>query len=105
ATVPCECVECRMWAGEVLVAVSFLDVGAQATSAVYGVFEPEYSRRSLGIYTMLREIEFSRERGCRWYYPGYATQEPSAYDYKKQLGGLEFLDWQRGQWKPLNETA
>jgi arginine-tRNA-protein transferase len=47
---------------------------------------------------MLKEIEHTQLRGSRYYYPGYATQEPSAYDYKKQLRGLEVLDWQTGLW-------
>ncbi len=100
AKVPCRCVECRVTVKGRLVALSFLDVGEAATSAVYGVFEPEEARRSLGIFTMLKEIEHSRERGCRWYYPGYATQGPSAYDYKKQFRALEWLDWESG-WRGM----
>jgi arginyl-tRNA--protein-N-Asp/Glu arginylyltransferase len=101
AVVPCECVECRVTLGGALVALSFLDVGVEASSSVYGVFEPELGRRSLGVLTMLKEIEHSRVRGCRWYYPGYATQGSSAYDYKKQFGALEFLDWESGEWREL----
>jgi arginine-tRNA-protein transferase len=84
--------------GSELVALSYLDLGERATSSVYGMFEPAHSRRSLGIYTMLLEIEFSRRRGCAFYYPGYATREPSAYDYKKQFQGLEVLNWETGAW-------
>lgn len=98
ATVPCPCVECRVHLGDELIALSYLDLGEGSTSAVYGMFEPAHSRRSLGIYTLLREIEFTQSRGCRYYYPGYATREPSAYDYKKQLRGLEMLDWESGLW-------
>lgn len=98
ATVPCPCVECRVHLGDELIALSYLDLGEGSTSAVYGMFEPAHSRRSLGIYTLLREIEFTQARGCRYYYPGYATREPSAYDYKKQLRGLEMLDWESGLW-------
>jgi arginine-tRNA-protein transferase len=87
--------------GGELVALSFLDVGVESASSVYGVFEPELGRRSLGVLTMLKEIEHSRARGCRWYYPGYATQGSSAYDYKKQFGALEFLDWASGEWRDL----
>jgi leucyl-tRNA---protein transferase len=101
ATVPSECLQCRVFEGDCLIALSYLDVGESATSAVYGMFEPEHSWRSLGIFTMLLEIEFSRSRGCRYYYPGYATHEPSAYDYKKQLRGLEVLDWKTGKWDAL----
>jgi arginine-tRNA-protein transferase len=102
ATVPCACVECRVTLEVNVVALSFLDVGAQSTSSVYGLFEPEHSPRSLGIFTMLKEIEHSRERGCRWYYPGYATLGPSAYDYKKRFSALQYLDWESGEWRELS---
>ena len=101
ATVPCPCLACQVWSDGVLVAVSFLDIGAQATSSVYGIFDPDYSARSLGIFTMLKEIEFSMARSSQYYYPGYATHEPSAYDYKKKFAALEILDWETGTWQTL----
>lgn len=101
ATLPCVCVECRVWAGQELIAISYLDIGSSATSGVYGMFSPSHSRRSLGIYTMLQEIRHSRDRGYRYYYPGYATLEPGPYDYKKQFIGMEYLDWNLGTWLPL----
>jgi len=52
---------------------------------------------------MLRSIEFSRQRGYRYYYPGYAYQEPFIYDYKKRFIGLEYLDWNTG-WKAFPKT-
>lgn len=106
ATVPCPCVECRVTGPDGrLIAISYLDCGHEATSAVYGLFEPDESARSLGTYTMLKEIEYSQQRGCRYYYPGYATLEPSPYDYKKQLHALESLDWQSGSWHPQPRPA
>lgn len=101
ATVPCLCMQCEVLLGQDLIAISYLDMGESASSAVYGQFEPEHSWRSLGTLTMLKEIEYSRSMGHRWYYPGYATAEPSPYDYKKQLHGLELLDWESGHWGPL----
>ncbi|HZI20005.1 MAG TPA: hypothetical protein VEY09_15580 [Pyrinomonadaceae bacterium] len=100
ARVPCPGVEICAHAGRRLVAASFLDVGRSATSAVYAMFDPEESRRSLGILTMLAAIDYTRERGRRHYYPGYACLEPSVYDYKKNFAGLEALNW-RGGWRPL----
>ncbi len=105
ARVPCECRECRVYLGEELIALSYLDVGQGSSSAVYGMFEPAHTARSLGIYTMLREIEHTQSLGFRYYYPGYATREPSAYDYKKQLRGLEELDWETGAWRPLQRST
>jgi leucyl-tRNA---protein transferase len=100
ATVPCRSQEICVYDGKRLLAVSFLDVGEDATSAVYAAFEPAESHRSLGIFTMLCAIGQSQALGCRYYYPGYAYREPSVYDYKKRFAGLEALDWESG-WKPF----
>lgn len=99
ADVPCRSQEICVYEGARLLAASFLDLGETATSAVYAMFEPDEYKRSLGIFTMLRAIEFTRARGCRYYYPGYAFREPSVYDYKKNFAALEYLDWGEG-WKP-----
>jgi arginine-tRNA-protein transferase len=99
ASVPCLNLELCLYLNERLIGVTYLDIGQTATSAVYAMFDPAEAKRSLGILMMLRSIVFSRERGYRYYYPGYAYREPSAYDYKKRFMGLEYLDWTAG-WKP-----
>ena len=94
--VPCRNLELCVYRDATLLGVTFLDVGETATSAVYAIFEPEERKRSLGILMMLQSIQFSRDRGYRYYYPGYAYHEPFVYDYKKRFVGLEYLDWQTG---------
>src|SRR3712207_204152 len=101
--VPCRNETVRVYSRGRLVAAHFLDVGGRATSSVYSMFDPAESRRSLGVYTILLAAEYSQRLGCRHYYPGYATREPSPYDYKKNLGGLEEYDW-RGRWLPRAEA-
>jgi arginine-tRNA-protein transferase len=81
-----------------LLAGSFLDNGESATSSIYGMFHPDYYKYSLGIYTMLLEIEWSISNKKKFYYPGYAYTTPSFYDYKKQFYGLEALDFGTGTW-------
>jgi arginine-tRNA-protein transferase len=98
-SVPCANLELCVYSGQRLIGATFLDIGESATSAVYAIFDPAEEKRSVGILMMLHSIRFSRERGCRYYYPGYAYREPFAYDYKKRFAGLEFLDWESG-WKP-----
>lgn len=93
---PCEMVEVAVFAGPSLIAASYLDVGVEGSSSIYGMFHPEWSRYGLGIFTMLVEMEYSRTRGCRYYYPGYAFHEPSLFDYKKRFSGLEWMDWVGG---------
>lgn len=96
AVVPCPCLSLCLYEGVKLIGISYLDVGANSTSSVYQCFDPEYSKRSLGILMILHSIKWSIEQGKQYYYPGYAYKEPSEYDYKKRLGALESFDWQVG---------
>jgi len=100
AEVPCECLQMRCLLGENCVAVSYFDVGATSISSVYAVFEPEEGWRSLGIFTLLREMEWARSRGLSLAYPGYATTGSTHYDYKKQFRGLRGYDWASRSWQP-----
>jgi arginyl-tRNA--protein-N-Asp/Glu arginylyltransferase len=99
---PCLSLELGVYRGPRLVAASYFDVGHNAVSSVYAFFDLEESRRSPGILTMLHEITWARDRGCRFYYPGYAYAQPSHYDYKKQFAGIEWFDWQ--SWQPIRPT-
>ncbi len=68
------------------------------------MFEPEAAARSLGICTFLHEIAYAQNTGRRYLYPGYATVEPSHYDYKKSFPALESYHWRTNTWLPL-QTA
>ncbi|MBO0858862.1 MAG: arginine-tRNA-protein transferase [Chloracidobacterium sp.] len=100
AVEPCRNREICVYDRDNLIAASFLDIGGLSTSAVYAMFEPSESKRSLGVFTMLEAIRYSRDLGCRYYYPGYAYREPSVYDYKKNFTGTEYYDW-AGEWRPF----
>jgi leucyl-tRNA---protein transferase len=84
--------------GEKLVAMSFFDYGQESVSSIYGCFHPELAERRLGILTILAEIQWAQAMGMRWYYPGYAFVQPSHYDYKKEIGAVEYYDWKK--WCP-----
>lgn len=102
SNVPCEALEiCVYDAEENLLAASFFDVGEAAISAVYAMFEPTETRRSLGIFTMLSVIDYAIKNGKTFYYPGYAYEGNSFYDYKKRFSGLEVFDWENS-WKKFN---
>jgi len=98
ANTPCEAFEVAVHFQGKLVAASYFDVAATSLSAVYGMFDPELPSRSLGIFTMLKEIEFAMSNGKEFYYQGYAYEGESFYDYKKRFRGTEYFDW-RGQWE------
>ncbi|MEP7213005.1 MAG: arginine-tRNA-protein transferase [Acidobacteriota bacterium] len=87
-----------------LQAASYFDVGGNSLSGVYAMFEPEAATRSLGIFTMLKEIEIAAENNKEFYYLGYVYEGRSFYDYKKRFSGTEMFDW-NGNWLPFEEPA
>jgi arginyl-tRNA--protein-N-Asp/Glu arginylyltransferase len=100
ARVPCEANEIRVYDGERLIAVSYFDLGLRSVSGTYGMFEPTAAKRSLGIFTMLKEIEFAIDSGREFYYQGYCYEGRSFYDYKKRFRGNEAFDW-NGGWENM----
>ncbi len=97
---PCECLQLSVHLDQRLIAASFIALGERACSSIYAVFDPEFSCRRLGIFTMLAELEFAKSQGLQFYYSGYATVEKSCYDYKKEFKALQYYDWE-GCWLPV----
>lgn len=91
--------ECEIYDQEKLIAVSFFDLGANSISSIMGMYDPDYSDYSLGYYTMLLEIEYGRERGFEYYYPGYVTPGFSRFDYKLKIGEVEYFNLCNKQWE------
>lgn len=96
--VPCEGREVAIYDGDRLIGVSFFDVGEEAISTIYGMYDLDYGRCGLGIYTMLLEMEEAKALGKRYYYHGYCYRCASFYDYKKTFHAVEAYDW-NGQWR------
>jgi len=82
--------EVCVYDGDRLVAVSYFDMGERSMASLIGLQHPDYSQYGLGIYTMLKEIEYGCAAGFRWYYPGYVLDLPSDFDYKLSLGEFEY---------------
>jgi len=82
--------EVCVYDGDRLVAVSYFDMGEKSMASLIGLQHPDYRQYGLGIYTMLKEIDFGRSAGFKWYYPGYVLDLPSDFDYKLELGEFEY---------------
>ena len=74
--------ELRYYVGEKLIAVSILDVGRTSVSSVYHYFDPDESRRSMGVYSVIRELAWCAEAGVEWYYLGLYVRDCSHLAYK-----------------------
>jgi len=73
-----------------LIAVSYFDLGDLGMASLLGLYDEDYKSWSLGKLTMLKEIEFGIKTGRKWYYPGYVLDLPSNFDYKLELGPMEY---------------
>lgn len=91
----------RVYDEDKLVAFSYFDLGEETAYTKAGIYDPEYSTFSLGIYTMLLEIAWLQQRGVRYYHPGYVSPRYPAFDYKLQFGPMEFRQVHTGNWVPL----
>jgi len=65
-----------------LVAMAVSDVLNDGMSAVYTFFDPRLSKRILGAYAILWQIEEARRRGLDWLYLGYWIENSPKMKYK-----------------------
>jgi arginine-tRNA-protein transferase len=77
--------------GDRLVAVSILDVCTRSVSAVYHFFDPDEGDRSLGVFSVLAEIEWTAQLGVPHYYLGYWIEGCATMHYKANYGPHEVL--------------
>jgi arginine-tRNA-protein transferase len=74
-----------------LVGVGIVDLCADCLSSVYYFFEPDESRRSLGVFGVLQEIEECRHRGLSHWYAGYFIAGCPQMSYKANFRPHELL--------------
>jgi arginyl-tRNA--protein-N-Asp/Glu arginylyltransferase len=92
-------VEYRDGFGELL-ATGYVDVLAGGLSSVYFAFDPAAGKRSLGTWSVIRELELARELGKRYYYLGFWVPGSPKMDYKASFRPFEYA-WE-GSWLPAS---
>ncbi len=92
--------EVEVYDGPKLVACSYFHLGSMALCGTYCFFDPEYTKHSLGQFTMLLELQITQQLGKTYYYSGYAHSTPSQFDYKFNFNNLERLNWDSMEWLP-----
>lgn len=86
-----------------LIAVSYFDLGENSIASIKGIFDLEYSSYSLGIYTMLAEIEYGKKNGFKYYYPGYVIPGYPKFDYKLRIGTVDYYKAEFDLWLPFEK--
>ena len=80
-----------------LLGVGLVDIGSQDASSVYFYFDPDFSKRSLGVFSMLKEIEWLQAHQFRYHYLGFYNNGCKALRYKAAFGPHELLDSEQGE--------
>ncbi len=96
-------IEVRYLEGSRLVGVSILDLGANSVNSAYHYFDPGVAKRSLGVFSVLRELQFCAAAGIRWYYLGLWASDAQALRYKSSWYPHERLI--AGTWTRFNLRA
>ncbi len=81
-----------------LVAFSVFDKGSVSLGSLEAAYDARFSKHSLGVYTMLLEIEYGISQNMDYYYPGFYPRNSPMFDYKLRPGGIEFFRHKKGEW-------
>lgn len=74
-----------------LVAVAVTDRQPDGLSAIYTYFEPTLPRRSLGVHSILQQIQLCRDWQLRYLYLGYWIRDSAKMAYKTDYRPIEIL--------------
>ena len=95
--------ECCVYDGDKLIAASFFDIGSNSIASIKAIYDLEYSKHSLGFYTMLVEMQAGKMTNKQFYYPGYFVPGYEKFDYKLRIGNVDFYDFYTENWKSIDE--
>lgn len=90
----------RYFLDDQLVGVAVTDQLNTGLSAIYTFFEPELTKSSLGVYSILRQISICKELKLPYLYLGYWVPGCQKMLYKTQYKPTELLI--DGCWQPIN---
>lgn len=72
-----------------LVAIAVTDIISDGVSAVYSFFDPGFTKRSLGTYCILQQVNYARELGLDYVYLGYWIDGHPKMEYKTRFRPLQ----------------
>jgi arginine-tRNA-protein transferase len=85
-----------------LIGVGICDVCDQSLSSVYFYFDPTESRRSLGTFSAVHEIDWCRQAGIPHLYLGFWVNGCETMQYKSQFRPAQILA-DDGIWRDLDD--
>ena len=86
-----------------LVSVALGDHTANTFSAIYTFYDTNKSEFSLGTFSILKQLEFCRQKGIKFYYLGYYIGDNQSLRYKAEFKPNEaYID---NSWRPFRNAS
>ena len=83
--------------GDKVVAVAVCDLCEDGMSAVYTFFDPTLRARSLGVYSIMKQLDYVRDMNLDWLYLGYLVAGCKKMNYKTKFTPL--FGYVNGEWR------
>ncbi|XP_004751853.1 arginyl-tRNA--protein transferase 1 isoform X3 [Mustela nigripes] len=98
----------QYWLDGRIIAVGVIDILPYCVSSVYLYYDPDYSFLSLGVYSALREIGFTRQLHQKtsqlsYYYMGFYIHSCPKMKYKGQYRPSDLLCPETYVWVPIEQ--
>jgi arginine-tRNA-protein transferase len=86
---------------EKIIGVGIFDLIEDYWSSVYFFYDPDYSKFSLGTFSILLEIELAKRYNANYYYIGYYIEKCNKMNYKKFFRPNEILHLNEKNFQPF----
>lgn len=93
--------EVTLYDQDKLIGCGFFDLGGNSAEGIVSFYDPEYRKFSPGKYLIYSKIQFCKELGLQYFYPGYFVPGNPSFDYKLSMakGALQFLQLSSNTWQ------
>lgn len=95
-------IEFKYYLDDELIGVALGDHTRKTFSAIYTFYSVPNPRMSLGTFSILKQLEFSRKQGNQYFYLGYYISTNKSLVYKASFRPNEvYIDY---EWRPFRNT-
>lgn len=87
-----------------LIACGFFDLGETSAEGIVSFYDPAYKKYSPGKFLIYSKMQYCKDLGYEYFYPGYFVPGNPNFDYKLSVGRevQEFLHLGSNTWRDVN---
>jgi arginine-tRNA-protein transferase len=95
--------EVTLYDQENLIGCGFFDLGGESAQGIVSFYDPAYKKYSPGKYLIYTKVQYCKDLGMKFFYPGYFVPGNPSFDYKLRIASaaLQFLAVGPDAWKPI----